>query len=487
MKAFRISLVTLFFISLFSPSLYSQIDRINVVVKRPVSESHIRFLASDELKGRNTGTAELNIAARYVAEQFRSYGLTPRGDNGNFLQEVKLHTTTYPSEATAIITDREFLIHDNSIFIGGVDTTVNGDLYLVESFDSQSLEGVKGKIAIARLEDLIGAVTNLGRVNDLSKAGAIGLIEVYTPGLPYPWKVVSHYLSQQSIKLGAGGDISRIPHLWINDSTNAIIQGIKQGKVPNANIHMSGIHRNKIEAYNVAGSIQGTDVNLKEQFIIMSAHYDHVGIQQNNTSDTIYNGTRDNAIGVTGILNAARYFSLYPPKRSILFIALTAEEKGLLGSQYYTEHPTLPLKKCVFNLNIDNSGYNDTSVITIVDTGRTNVDPLIVDCARQLNLGVIGNLLPEENYYERSDQVSFAKKGIPAIAFKMGMTEMNAQITDYYHQPSDEVDNVDLDYIDKYLRAYILTAETIANWDHTPYWIPGDKFELIGQALYESR
>ena len=217
----------------------------------------------------------------------------------------------------------------------------------------------------------------------------------------------------------------------------------------------------------------------------MCAHYDHVGIQAGEGLDSIYNGTRDNAIGTTGLINAAKYFGKFPPKRSIIIIALTAEEKGLLGSQYYTNHPKIPLEETVFALNIDNSGYTDTEVITLLDTARTNIDELVYQAARDVGLGVIGDRLPSQNYYERSDQVSFAHKGVPAVNFKMSMTAFDERISKYYHQPSDEVSTVDLDYVYKYWRAYIRAAELIANWGTRPYWRKGDKFEPAGNKLYK--
>lgn len=189
-------------------------------------------------------------------------------------------------------------------------------------------------------------------------------------------------------------------------------------------------------------------------------------------------------IGATGLINAAKYFGKYPPKRSIIIIALTGEEKGLLGSQYYTYNPKIPLEETVFAFNIDNSGYTDTDVVTLLDTNRTNIDELVYQAAAEAGLGVIGDRIPNQNYYERSDQVSFATKGVPAVNFKMAMRTFDERISKYYHQPSDEFDTVDLDYVYKYWTAYIRAAELIANWGQRPYWVEGDKFEPAGKALY---
>ncbi len=247
---------------------------------------------------------------------------------------------------------------------------------------------------------------------------------------------------------------------------------------------MEGVQKNQIDAFNIIGKIEGSDPELKKQHLVMCAHYDHIGVQAGESQDSIYNGTRDNGIGTTGLINAAKYFGKYPPKRSILVLALTGEEKGLLGSEYYVNNPKIPLEETVFALNIDNSGYTTTDVITLLDTNRTNIDELVVQAAAESGLGVIGDRLPDQNYYERSDQVSFARKGVLAINFKMSMTAFDERITQYYHRPTDEFHTVDLAYIHKYWKAFVRSAELIANWAQRPYWVEGDKFEPAGKELY---
>jgi Zn-dependent M28 family amino/carboxypeptidase len=158
-----------------------------------------------------------------------------------------------------------------------------------------------------------------------------------------------------------------------------------------------------------------------------------------------------------------------------------------LGSQYYVADPKVPLEETVFAFNIDNSGYTTTDVVTLLDTNRTNIDELVYQAASEVGLGVIGDRLPSQNYYERSDQVSFAAAGVPAVNFKMSMVAFDERITKYYHRPNDEFDTVDLDYIHKYWKIYIRAAELIGNWDKRPYWIKGDKFEPAGEQLYKKK
>ncbi|MBO9573834.1 MAG: M28 family peptidase, partial [Chitinophagaceae bacterium] len=181
-----------------------------------------------------------------------------------------------------------------------------------------------------------------------------------------------------------------------------------------------------IQGKNVIGLIQGTDDNLKNQYIVLSAHYDHIGVttqpkEINGKLDSIFNGARDNAIGVTGVLNAAKYFAKYPPKRSVLFILYTGEEMGLLGSKYFSEHPVVPINQIVFNLNIDNGGYNDTTVAMVIGLGRTSADDDLRAACAAYNLTAIADQVPELNLFDRSDNLNLAKHGVPSPTFGMGV------------------------------------------------------------------
>jgi hypothetical protein len=359
-------------------------------------------------------------------------------------------------------------------------------MYLQDLEDYDSV-GVKDKIVVTVLKDVMGT-RDRNLVKSIEEAGALSIIHLYGSEMRYPWSMVVNYFSSERMSLVEPEmDNSGFPHLLVRDSAFIYLQALKERNDVSASITISGMEKKNVEAYNIIGFIEGTDPELKNEHLVMCAHYDHVGVQVGEPGqDSIYNGTRDNGIGTTGLINAANYFGKHPTKRSVIIIALTGEEKGLLGSLYYADHPKIPLAETVFALNIDNSGYTDTDVITLLDTGRTNIDELIYQAASEVGLGVIGDRIPSQNYYERSDQVSFAQKGVPAINFKMAMTTFDERISKYYHKPEDEFNTVDLEYIHKYWKAYIRAAELIGNWEQTPYWIKGDKFESAGDELYKS-
>jgi Zn-dependent M28 family amino/carboxypeptidase len=239
-----------------------------------------------------------------------------------------------------------------------------------------------------------------------------------------------------------------------------------------------------VPAKNVAGAIEGKDPVLKNEWIVVSAHYDHVGVKKNATPDSIYNGARDNAIGTTALLHAAKFFSKNPPKRSVLFLAVTGEEKGLLGSEWYANHPLIPLNQTVFDLNCDGAGYNDKTIATIIDLNRTSVDELLKKACQSFGLEAKGDPAPEQNLYERSDNLNFAVKGIPAVDMAPGVKAFDPELFKYYHQPADEVSSLDMTYIEKFHRAFVYAAYLIVNDKEKPQWRKGDKFEEAGRRLY---
>lgn len=486
MRKTFIVILALMFISASVSNLIAQIERINTAITQPEAEAHLRFLVSDEMRGRNTGTIELSIAGRYIAEQFRKSGLIPLGDQeGDYLQTVPLYTMKSPSQAKVKVKDQQFEYGTDLAMIAGQNGTIEVSLVLVEDPGNIDEDQVKGKLAVIVLQDLMAAFSNRDRIADLKDAGALGLIEIFTKGQQYPWPIVMQSINRERMSIGEVEEEEAFYHVWVRDTSNSVVQQIKTDPTMEASLTIEGMEKKSIYAFNVVGKVKGTDPALSKEHLVMCAHYDHVGVQAGDGVDSIYNGTRDNGIGTTGIINAAHYFSQYPPKRSIVFIALTGEEKGLLGSRFYADNPKIPLEETVCALNIDNSGYTDTESITLLDTGRINIDAMVYQAAKEVDLKVMGDRIPSQNYYERSDQVSFANKGVPAINFKMSMEAFDERISKYYHQPSDQVDNVDLTYIYKYWRAYIRSAELIGNWDQTPYWIKGDKFEAAGESLYK--
>jgi hypothetical protein len=259
----------------------------------------------------------------------------------------------------------------------------------------------------------------------------------------------------------------------------------------NANGIDSGSAAMDVSLRNVMGFIRGSDPKLREQYVVLSSHYDHLGVSthpqlEQGKLDSIYNGARDNASGTTAVIDAARYFGKYPPKRSIMFVCYTAEEEGLIGSQWYADNPVLPLNKIVYNLNIDNASYDDTTLVTLVGLHRTSEDSAIVAACRVYGLHVNNDPTGGQLFFE-SDNAPLAMHGIPAPTYSLGMQAMDSTILNRYHRLSDETGNMDFGYIVRWVHAYILAAQFIANEPSQPMWTKGDAYEKAWLTLYKSK
>ncbi|RZS97729.1 M28 family peptidase [Cecembia calidifontis] len=456
------------------------------------SISHFRYLASDELMGRDPIRPEIDAAARYIAEQFWKYGTKEIPGAKGFYQHIPFRLSSPPLKGEVTLGNTLFSQGEDLLVLDGPSLQGSFDLVVVGYGLESDYEGknVTGKVV----------VTNVGAPNRLSpsdlfaagrektalakKKGAIGIIEMYNVPT-VPWNLVANFLNRPQLTIDNTQGEESIPYIWLRDPSNAQINSIGRGEFSSAKFNIAGKNNRSIIGKNVVAIIEGTDPVLKNEYVMLSAHYDHIGVGRPNAEgDSIYNGARDNAVGTVAIINAARYFAKHPPKRSILLCAWTAEEKGLLGSAYFAENPLVPLNQIIFNLNIDNAGYNDTSIVTVVGLGRTSADTFISEATAAFGLEAISDPSPEQGLYDRSDNVNFARKGIPAPTFSLGFRSFDEEINRHYHQPSDHVDNFDLDYAVLYWKSYILAAEKIANWSERPKWNKGDKYEEVSKSLY---
>lgn len=236
-----------------------------------------------------------------------------------------------------------------------------------------------------------------------------------------------------------------------------------------------------ISSRNVVGRIDGSHPVLSDSFVVLVAHYDHVGAglhlgRGSSEADSIFNGARDNAVGVAALINAARVLAANPPKRSILLLATTAEEMGLLGSRHFVADPTVDLTRVQFVLNTDGAGYSDTDALTLVGAGRTTADRHIAAAAAAFRLHVIRDPAPNLNLFERSDNYPFARAGIPAVTVSTGFKELtDPGVAEYYHRPTDEVDeHLDFGYLNRFVGAYALAAFLIADDPAPRKWMSRD-------------
>jgi len=474
-------------------------------LKKKEFEKHLRYLASDELMGRRTGSPGNDSAAAYIARYFESLGLQPASGTDRYFQKISFGNSAPPSMASFKIGEEQYTQSDNLMVLTGEATTINTNLIFAghglvdekKGWDDYSDLDVSGKVVVVypgTIEStdpqVIFEKMSLKR-RLAEERGAVGIFELYR--IPFPWGFFTSYFGRPSMML-LEKNSSKSPTItygWIKESDLSIMNSLKEGAVE---LSISGSHSGstfrQVYSQNVAAVLPGTDPELKEEFVILSAHYDHVGTGKDgggyySEQDSIFNGARDNAMGTVALMAAAKALSKQPPKRSVLFLALTGEEIGLLGSQYYVNNPLIPLDKCIFNINTDGAGYNDITKVSVIGFGRTGTDEEVTKGAESFGLGIIPNPVPQQNLYDRSDNVSFAKAGIPAINVSPGVSDFDEVITKNYHQVTDEADTVDFKYLLKYCQTVSLITRNIANSDTKPFWKPGDKYEAAGIQLYQ--
>ncbi|MBX2969505.1 MAG: M28 family peptidase [Cyclobacteriaceae bacterium] len=477
-----------------SISLWGQknpVTEITKIITQQEAEAHLTFLAADEMRGRDTGSPELKIAGNYIANYFRQHGLKTVPGAEQFFQPVELERFSPARDATASIGDEKFLIKESLVIIDGADISWQGEFVYVGYGSTDELDKVdiKGKMVLAlagskdsdNVNKIFSASTS--KYDEVKARGGAGLVELLTfSQFPFP-ALANFFMGAPRWGLKSPG--LTIPHVWLKPADVKKIS-FKEGEKYTGKLEIAGLKRELIEGRNVVGLIEGTDPKLKDEYVIVTAHYDHIGVGKPSagSQDSIFNGARDNAVGTVALLQTAKYLAQYPTKRSVLLVAVTSEEKGLLGSRWYADHPLVPLQKHVLNINCDGVGYNDKSIITSISLGRTTADEVIRKAIQPFVLGLGGDPDPKEGFYDRSDQVSFASKGVPAIKLQPGLAKMDDEIRKYYHRQADEVATLDFEYLTKFYRTFVHAVVLLANEPTPPFWIKGDKYEAAGKKLY---
>lgn len=467
-------------------------------------EAHLRFLASDELQGRRTGDPGNYIAARYIAENFRAFGAQPLPGADGYYQQFPLETVTPPQSSALKIGKSTYEHRKDYLMMAGNALTAkttgvfagHGWVDAATGHDDYKGLDVKGKVVfvVVGLPNDSNPMTAFNSISDkrrlAQERGAVAIIELYRLG--FPWQFALQYFGKPSTRVGDDnpGGSTTIPYGWLKEKGNDAIAEVVKGAPQKIALSSSGASVVRQMVPNVVAVIPGSDPVLKDEYVLISAHFDHVGTGKNGGSpttaeDSIFNGARDNAFGTSALLLAARTLAQQKTKRSIILLACNGEEMGLLGSLYYAEHPLIPLRQTIFNLNADGAGYNEATKISAIGYGRTGIDEHIEGVASAFGLGVIPNPVPEQGLFDRSDNVAFAAKGVPAVCISPGVTGFDEMLMKYYHQVPDEADSVDMPYLLRYCQSFALLARRIADDAAKPVWIKGDKYETAGMKLYQ--
>ena len=513
---------------------------------------HIKVLSSDEYEGRAPASKGETLATHYIEEQFKQAGLKPGNPDGSYFQSVPMVGSKTDPAAQLVFTEDaggesealkfadEFVAWSRRM---EPSIRVDADLVFVgygvvaPEYHWDDFKGVdvKGKVLVVLINDppvpdprdpskldektFKGkAMTYYGRwtykFEEAAAKGALGCLIVHQTGpAGYPWGVVKNsntgelfslvsadqgksrcavegwitYEKAQTLFALAGKDFAAMQKSAVSRDFRPVDLHVKA----TLNLHTS---IRTINSKNVVGKVAGSDPKLRDEYVIYTAHWDHLGIGPEVNGDKIYHGAVDNAAGVAGLLELAGAFARVqpPPRRSILFLSVTGEEKGLLGSQYYAEHPLYPLAKTLAEINMDGMNMlGRTRDIEIIGLGQSTLDDLVQAVAAEQGRVVRPDAEPEKGYYFRSDHFNFAKVGVPALDPDSGTDyigkppgwgiEMRDKFTaEDYHKPSDKIKPYwDLSGTLEDLRLLGEVGYRVANAPTFPVWKAGSEFKAI--------
>lgn len=530
------------------PTARAALDEGLAVINSDAIQTHVRFLASDALMGRMTGTPEYDQAADYVAQQFEAIGLEPGGENGGWLQQVPMLAKRINVDSAAVVLhqeDEERALRWQQDFVMDGDTVrplteIRAEVVFVgfgvnapelNYSDYENID-VAGKIVV----EFAGAPpsfphnerayysSGVVKAAEAVSRGAVGVITLRsrTDQARYTWQFLSENAGvrpgmtwinlsgeaanyfpelQGSAVLNEPPAESLFEHSPISyeDALDAADTGTPLSAPLGLEITLaSKSDHESISSPNVVGILRGSDPELADEYVIYTAHLDHIGTGVPVNGDNIYNGMYDNAMGSSILIETARAFASMPvtPKRSIVFIALTGEERGLVGSDYYAHYPTVPSDSIVADVNLDMPLLiMPLSDLIAFGAEHSSLGPVIEAAISAENLLLTPDPMPQEVIFVRSDQYSFVKQGVPSVFLVAGFNAADPDVDGekmwrdflhtHYHRPSDDLTQpVDWPSAVRFARANVRIGYAVAEDEKRPSWNEGDFFgEKFGRRL----
>jgi len=518
----------------------SALDQGLAVVDRDQIESHLRFLADDARMGRMTGTPEYDEAAAYVARQFETIGLERGGEDGSWFQAVPMLARRIDVDSASVVFHQDGVekaqrwkedfvmggdvVRDESsitaevIFVGfGIHAPDMG----YSDYDGIDVEG--------KIVAMFGGApdrfphnerayysSGLVKAEEAVARGAVGSLNLRsrTDQRRYSWKRISENAGVRPgmswINLSGdaanyfpelqGGAVINVPPaeelfsrspISFEDALDAADAGTPLSTPLGTEVTLARrTAHESITSPNVIGILRGSDPELADEYVVFTAHLDHVGTGVPIDGDTIYNGMYDNAMGSSLLIETARAFAEMskPPRRSIIFIALTGEERGLVGSDYYAHYPTVPGDAIVANVNLDMPLFlYPLADIIAFGAEHSSLEGVIADAVAGEGFALTPDPMPEEVIFIRSDQYSFVRQGVPSVFLVPGFTSSDSDIEGeklwrgflqtYYHQPSDDLSRtIDWPSAVRFARANVRIGYAVAEAGLRPRWNEGDFF-----------
>jgi Zn-dependent M28 family amino/carboxypeptidase len=517
--------------------------------------AHVKTLSSDDFEGRSVGTHGGEVTEQYLVSEFQRLGLAPGNPDGTYLQAVPLsgHSSTPQASVRANGQTLDLRFRDDFVawsysrashvevkdselvFVG---YGVNAPEYGWDDFKGLDVKGKTLVVLIndpqipdpkdpSRLDDTMfkgKAMTYYGRwtykYETAAARGAAAVLIVHeTKTAAYPWSVVVNSNSNENFDIDYGTDNPRFPKVpaWITTDTARQIfalagkdfDTLKQAALQRdfhtqslgarIDLTVDKTWRN-IPSHNVLGKIQGSDPKLRDEVVVYSAHWDHFGWNPSlagTKTDQVFHGALDNASGVAALLELARAYKALPipPRRSILFIATTAEERGLLGAQYYATHPLVPLARTAADINIDGLNvHGRTHDVVVIGYGNSELEEILAKQAKRQQRVIVPDQVPEHGGFFRADHFEFAKVGVPSLYLGDGVNFLGKpasygrsvidHYTEYdYHKPTDIVrSDWDLSGAIQDMELLFRVGYEVAETDRMPRWKTGSEFRTKGET-----
>lgn len=487
--------------------------------------NYVKVLAADNMEGRETGSPGLKSAEAYVVNQLLNSGLEPAGTQG-FYQPIKFESREIVEKDSSLALVRNgkvepLTLGDDAIFGTRIDLAPSAEGQLVfvgygltvpeKNYDDLAGLDLKGKIAVVFAgspEEIPGALSSHyqsagERWKSFQRAGALGIVTILNPGsMDIPWSRISINRTHPSMALvGQEFEETASQRLAVTvnpEKAEKFFQGSSHSfseilaiakdrrQLPRFPLAVSlrakaRMAKKIVESSNIVARLSGSDPALKDQYVVLSAHIDHIGIGEPINGDRIYNGAMDNGSGSAVLLDVAASLRKSPERlrRSLLFVFVTAEEKGLLGSKYFTAHPTVKPASMIANINIDMFlPIIPLKVLRVLGLTDSDMGDMARDVAQSLGVQATPDPEPQRNSFIRSDQYNFIRRGIPALAMSVSYAKDSPEqkifkdwLTRRYHAPSDDLDQpVDLPAAAKYEELIRAMMVRLANNDQRPQW-----------------
>ena len=497
--------------------------------------AHLEFLADDLLEGREAGTRADELTQLYIASAFRSAGLEPGGNAGRYLQKFRVRSATLDVPSVRFEVRRGGEVQQ---FVNGQTVLVFADMLEADqrmddlplvfagygigapelSINDYAGLDVRGKVVVALggpppfLPSAEAAHFGSADQQRLTaeRHGAIGVIQLWTPALEQraAFRHQSRSLSRRDVTwIGPDGHPNVVaPGIRFRAIANAaaadailaggratMAQLLKEARTHSprgfelparVSLARRTLHEEGLRSANVAGLLRGSDPELADEVVVVTAHHDHIGIGTPVKGDAIYNGALDNAVGVSMLIEVARSIaqSVPKPRRSILFLAVGAEEKGLIGSDFFAAYPTVPGDRIVANINLDGAfPFYDFSDIIAFGADQSQLGAQLALAAGELGLTVAPDPFPEEGIFTRSDQYSFVKRGVPSVFLYNGFTDLEGRnvgravwddlIVRVVHEPGDDLSQpIDYRFVAKFADVFRRLTLVTANAHRRPLW-----------------